>query len=195
VCPTGIDIRDGLQYQCIGCALCIGACDSVMDKMGYQPGLIRYASEHELEGGKTHWLRPRLFGYVIALLVMVSAFSWRIYTRVPLELTVIRERAQLYTQNAAGEIENIYTLQILNMDEEMHSYTLSIEGLPGARIEGPTSVILSAGEVRALPLRIAAPPDEFHRPSTAFEFLIEADDGSGLQTTAESRFFAPLPDR
>ena len=195
VCPTGIDIRDGLQYQCIGCALCIDACDSVMDKMGYQPGLIRYASEHELEGGRTHWLRPRLFAYVIALLVMVTAFSWRIYSRVPLELTVIRERAQLYTQNAAGEIENVFTLQILNMDEEMHSYTLSIEGLPGARIEGPTSVILSAGEVRALPLRIAAPAGEFDRPSTAFEFLIEADDGSKLQTSAESRFFAPLPQR
>ena len=57
VCPTGIDIRDGLQYQCIGCALCIDACDSVMDKMGYEPGLIRYASERELAGDKTHWLR------------------------------------------------------------------------------------------------------------------------------------------
>jgi polyferredoxin len=58
VCPTGIDIRDGLQYECIGCALCIDACNSVMRKMGYEPGLVRYTSERELEGGKTHWLRP-----------------------------------------------------------------------------------------------------------------------------------------
>lgn len=192
VCPTGIDIRDGLQYQCIGCALCIDACNSVMDKMGYQPGLIRYASEHELEGGKTHWLRPRLFGYVIALLVMITAFSWRIYSRVPLELTVIRERTQLYTQNAAGEIENVYTLQIVNMDDEMHSYALSLEGLPGARIEGPVEVVLNAGEVRSLPLRVAAPPDRFDRPSTAFEFLIETDDGSELSERAESRFLVPM---
>ena len=64
VCPTGIDIRDGLQYECIGCALCVDACNSVMDKMEYPQGLIRYTSEHELQGGTTHWLRPRIIGYV-----------------------------------------------------------------------------------------------------------------------------------
>ncbi len=193
VCPTGIDIRDGLQYQCIGCALCIDACDSVMGKMGYEPGLIRYASEHELSGGKTHWLRPRLIGYVVVMLIMVTAFSLRIYWRVPLELTVIRERSQLYTENAAGEIENVYTLQILNMDEEMHSYQLRLEGLPGsARIEGDTDVILNSGEVLSLPLRVAAPADAFERPSTEFNFIIEADDGSQLTTTAESRFLVPV---
>lgn len=193
VCPTGIDIRNGLQYQCIGCALCIDACDSVMNKMGYAPGLIRYASERELEGDRTHWLRPRLIGYVVALLVMVSAFTWRILDRVPLELTVIRDRSQLYTRNATGDIENMYTLQILNMDEEMHSYVLSLDGLPGARIEGTTEVVLNAGEVLSLPLRIAAPPDRFDRPSTSFEFIIEADDGSALSDRAESRFLVPVP--
>jgi polyferredoxin len=63
VCPTGIDIRDGLQMACIGCAACIDACDSIMDKMGYARGLISYTSEHTLQGGKTHLLRPRLIGY------------------------------------------------------------------------------------------------------------------------------------
>ncbi|MFW8341615.1 4Fe-4S dicluster domain-containing protein, partial [Klebsiella pneumoniae] len=63
VCPTGIDIRDGLQLECIGCGACIDACDSVMDKLGYARGLVRYGSENELAGGKTHWLRPRLIGY------------------------------------------------------------------------------------------------------------------------------------
>ncbi len=191
VCPTGIDIRDGLQYQCIGCALCVDACDSVMDKMGYEPGLIRYASERELDGGSTHWLRPRLIGYVIALCLMALAFSWRIYTRVPLEMTVIRERTQLFQENAAGEIENVFTLQIINMDEEMHSYTLRLEQLPNARIEGETGLVLSAGEVLSLPLRVAAPPDAFDLPSTAFSFTIESDDGSDLSATAESRFLVP----
>jgi cytochrome c oxidase accessory protein FixG len=193
VCPTGIDIRDGLQYQCIGCALCIDACDSVMDKMGYEPGLIRYASERELEGGKTHWLRPRLFGYVAAILVMATAFSWRIYARVPLEMTVLRDRNQLYTEIAPGEIANVYTLQILNMDEEAHSYRLRIEGLEDARIEGDVELVLDANEVRTLPLRVLADKDDFDRPSTPFTFVIESDDGSDLRSIAETRFLAPLP--
>jgi ferredoxin len=73
VCPTGIDIRDGLQMECIGCAACIDACDSIMDKMGYARGLISYTSEHQLQGGKTHLLRPRLIGYSAVLLVMIGA--------------------------------------------------------------------------------------------------------------------------
>ncbi len=192
VCPTGIDIRDGLQYQCIGCALCVDACDSVMDKMGYEPGLIRYASERELGGEKTHWLRPRLIGYIVALLVMVTAFSWRIYNRVPLEFTVIRDRSQLYTEVAGGAIENVYTLQILNMDEEMHSYTLRLDGLDGAAIIGETELLLNAGEIRSLPLRVRAPREAFDRPSSAFEFVIESDDDSRLSDRAESRFLVPL---
>jgi len=193
VCPTGIDIRDGLQYECIGCALCIDACDSVMDKMGYDPGLISYTSERALQGEHTHWLRPRLIGYVVAILVMCAAFSLRIYVRVPLEITVIRDRNQLYVENSAGEIENIYTLQILNMDEEMHSYAIRIDGLPeGARVLGDTEVTLNGGEVRSLPLRVAADGEKFDRPSTAFQFIIEADDGSGDSSLTDSRFLVPL---
>lgn len=192
VCPTGIDIRDGLQYQCIGCALCVDACDSVMGKMGYDPGLIRYTSERELqEAKKTHWLRPRLIAYVCVLLLMVTAFSWRIISRVPLEMTVIRERSQLYVENAAGDIENIYTLQILNMDEEMHSYQLRIEGLKDAELIGNSHVTLSSGEVLSLPLRVSAHREDFDRPSTAFEFIIEADDGSPWKTRADTRFLVP----
>ena len=191
VCPTGIDIRDGLQFECIGCALCVDACDKVMDKMGYEPGLIRYTSERELEGEKTHWLRPRLLGYAAVLLIMCLAFAWRVYTRVPLEITVIRDRNQLYIEQNPGEIENIYTLQILNMDEQMHSYRLRIEGIGDARIIGPRRVTLDSGEVRSLPLRVAAPRENFDRPSTPFNFVIEADDGSGWSALSDSRFLVP----
>jgi len=76
VCPTGIDIRDGLQIECIGCAACIDACDGIMDKMGYPRGLISYTTEHNLSGQKTHLLRPRLIGYAVALLAMIGLFAW-----------------------------------------------------------------------------------------------------------------------
>ena len=92
VCPTGIDIRDGLQMECIGCAACIDACDSVMDKMGYARGLVRYTSEHELQGGKTRLLRPRLIGYALVLVVMIGALVAALDQRSMVSLDVIKDR-------------------------------------------------------------------------------------------------------
>ena len=84
VCPTGIDIRDGLQVECISCAACIDACDSIMDKMGYPVGLVRYTTENALEGKKSHIMRPRLLGYFAALVLMMGTFAWAINVRMPL---------------------------------------------------------------------------------------------------------------
>jgi polyferredoxin len=81
VCPTGIDIRDGLQYECISCAACIDACDEVMDKVGYPRGLIRYSTERALEQGwgkREIWrrvLRPRVLIYSAALATLIVAFA------------------------------------------------------------------------------------------------------------------------
>ena len=157
VCPTGIDIRDGLQYECIGCALCVDACNSVMDKMNYERGLIRYTSEHQLEGGHTHWLRPRIIGYGLVLCLMVGVFSYHVFNRVPVELTVIRDRNQLYLTTDAGDIENIYTLHLVNMDDRNHEFRIEHKRNRGrARIIGETRHQLQGGEVRSINLRVRA---------------------------------------
>ena len=192
VCPTGIDIRNGLQYECIGCALCIDACNSVMDKMEYPRGLIRYTSEHQLEGGTTHWLRPRIIGYAAVLCIMVGVFSYNIFNRIPVELTAIRDRNQLYVETDSGAIENIYTLQLVNMDEAPHEYVLSISGIPDAEIIGATHHMLEASEVRTITLRIRVEPETLDKPSTELNFRVEAVDMPSLQATSESRFMKPL---
>ncbi|WOJ93898.1 cytochrome c oxidase accessory protein CcoG [Congregibacter variabilis] len=192
VCPTGIDIRDGLQYECIGCALCIDACDSVMRKMDYEPGLVRYTSERELEGGKTHWLRPRIIGYIVMLCLMVGVFSYNIASRIPLELTVIRDRNNLYVETADGGIENIYRLHIVNMDTSPHQYMLSISGIDGAQIKGDKSYKLDASEDREITLRVAAEASALTLPSTAFRFEILAQDMPSIRASTESRFMKPL---
>jgi cytochrome c oxidase accessory protein FixG len=192
VCPTGIDIRDGLQYECIGCALCVDACNSVMDKMEYPRGLIRYTSEHELKGGTTHWLRPRIIGYVVVLALMVGVFWYNMVSRVPLELTVIRDRNQLYTTTDSGAIDNIYTLQLVNMHPESHEFQITIEGIEGARIIGETRHRLDGGEVRSISLRVRAEPGDLDKPSTELEFRAAATDLPSLQAESESRFMKPL---
>ncbi len=192
VCPTGIDIRDGLQYECIGCALCIDACNSVMDKMDYDRGLIRYTSEHQLEGGTTHWLRPRIIGYVVVLALMIGVFSYNIIGRVPLELTVIRDRNQLYVETDSGQLENIYRLQLVNMDKEMHEFEISIDGLEGATIVGDTLYTLSGGEVSSINLRVRVAPAALDKPSSEFRFDVRATDKPSLQVSSESRFLRPM---
>lgn len=192
VCPTGIDIRNGLQYECIGCALCVDACNSVMRKMGYDPGLVRYTSERELEGGKTHWLRPRIIGYIVMLTVMVSVFSYNIASRVPLELTVIRDRNNLYVETGDGGIENIYRLHIVNMDHSPHSFVLQLDGVPGAEVRGATRYDLAGSEDREFTLRVYADKQVLSAPSTDLSFEIVAEDMPSLRAVTESRFMKPL---
>jgi cytochrome c oxidase accessory protein FixG len=192
VCPTGIDIRDGLQYECIGCALCIDACDSVMDKMNYPRNLISYTSEHELEGGTFHWLRPRIIGYAIMLSIMTGVFTYNIINRVPLEMTVMRDRGELYVETADGRIENIYTIHIVNMTDEQRRYTLNILGLEGAKIIGNSEPIVAAGGDLTVPLRVNAAPETIDVPSKTIHFSLTAEDNPDLTVTIESRFMKPL---
>ena len=192
VCPTGIDIRDGLQYECIGCALCVDACNSIMDKMSYPRGLIRYTSERQLHGERTHWLRPRIVGYIVVLAVMVGVFWYTMLSRVPLELTTIRDRNQLFVTTDTGDIDNIYTLQLANMDREMHEFEIGISGLKGAVIIGETLHTLDGGELRSISLRVRVAPELLNTSNSKFIFEVGATDIPTLHTSSESRFMKPL---
>ena len=195
VCPTGIDIRDGLQYQCINCALCIDGCDSVMDKMGYARGLIRYTTENALAGKPSPAVRPRLIGYAAVLLAMVALFVYVLLSRVPVGLDVIRERAQLYRTTSDGMVENTYTLNLLNMDEQAHTFAISVSGLDGSTIvgavDGSRQVEVDAGEALELPLRLSVDPAQLHATNVEIEFTMIANDNPQLRASAESRFLGP----
>ena len=120
VCPTGIDIRNGIQHQCIGCAACIDACDDVMDRIGYEPGLIRYTTENALEGKSTHIVRPRMLVYAGILVILLVSTVVSIIIRTPAKLDVIRDRNALFRETDEGLVENVYTLRILNKDNQAH---------------------------------------------------------------------------
>ncbi len=191
VCPTGIDIREGTQYECIGCTACIDACDDVMEKMNYPRGLIRYATEKSIRGGELRVLRPRLAGYGLLFTAMCSLVIWGFATRVPLELDVIRERGQLYRYAAGGQLENVYALKIINMDQADHEFSVRADGIEGLTMAGDATVRVASGEVATFPVRLRAPAEELARPSTPLSLTITATDGSGLSTSEETRFLAP----
>lgn len=196
VCPVGIDIRDGLQYECIGCAHCIDACNQVMDKMDYPQGLIRYTTEHELAGGRTQWLRPRAIGYAVVLLVMMTAFSIALFSRNAFEVDVLRERGALSGINAAGEVTNQYSLKILNKTQRPQSYSIRvISDLPisigrSERLENGLTTL--PGEVIDLPLTLEVAREAVSLPSVPVTIeLCEVDtDFCGAE---ETTFFGPMP--
>lgn len=192
VCPTGIDIRQGLQIECISCSACIDACNFVMDNMGYDEGLIRYTTQHDLEGEKTRVLRPRVYIYGAVLLALVAGLSYSIVIRVPLELDIIRDRNQLYRETNDGLIENIYTLKIMNMDNRQHQYRLRAEGINGLElIMDQPEIIVETGTVADITARLRAEESDLKSRSNKVLFYLEAEDNQNLRIIKEGRFLGP----
>ncbi|SDO88626.1 cytochrome c oxidase accessory protein FixG [Pseudomonas jinjuensis] len=190
VCPTGIDIRDGLQIACIGCAACVDACDSVMDRMGYAHGLVRYTSERALEGGTTNLWRPRLIGYAAVLLVMIGAFAWALQVRPLVSLDVTRDRG-LFRENAAGEIENIYSLKLINKTQQPQRYRISLDGAAGYRLQGELEQRLEPGEIRDFAVSVAQLDQAGRGGSAPLEFRVQDSDQPAVGVTTASTFVSP----
>jgi cytochrome c oxidase accessory protein FixG len=193
VCPTGIDIREGLQYECIACAACIDACDSVMDKMKYPRGLVRYSTETSIKGGSAHVLRPRIYVYAALLLMLFTGLVTSMATRTPIILDVIRDRNSLYRELPGDMVENIYTLKVINQRNDERSFRLSIDGVPGIELDGvPDVVVVEGGGVLSLPLRARAHRDNAYGIMNITFSISDVDDAS-LAVTENSRFLGPTP--
>lgn len=140
VCPTGIDIRDGLQYMCIGCGACIDACNQVMDKMQYPRGLIRYTSERAMlerapqETAVRRIFRPRIIFYTAVIAILTTAFLASLATRNPLRADVMRDRGALAREVDGARIENVYRIQVMNASENALQVNFKVTGLPNLEI-------------------------------------------------------------
>lgn len=157
VCPMGIDIRRGLQMECIACGLCVDACDNIMDKVGLPRGLVRYDTERHMQaaekGGKERFriIRPRTIYYGAILALVGGVMLYGLLTRAPLELHVLHDRNPLFVRLSDGEVRNGYEVKILNKTHEDRTFALSMEGLDGAKIE-----VKAAGRVTLDALPVAA---------------------------------------
>ena len=194
VCPTGIDIRDGLQYQCIGCAACIDGCDGVMDRVGSPRGLIKYSTQSALDRNLTRAqtfaraLRPRVLIYAAMLGIVVLGSAILIYARVPLKVDVIRDRAALAREVEGGRIENVYRLQIMNIAESGRRFEIKATGLPTLEIAGTSRVELEAGATRMVPVRLRVQPGATTAGTHRIEFVVSAIDPEGVAVHEKSVF-------
>ena len=140
VCPTGIDIRDGVQLECINCGLCVDACNEVMHKTGSTPWLITWdtlAGQAARREGKPHrlrLLRPRTLIYTTALCAVLIGIGVGLTTRARTTLSLIHDRAPLYVHLKDGGLRNGFTVKLANKTQDVATYTLAVEGLPGATL-------------------------------------------------------------
>jgi len=196
VCPTGIDIRKGLQYECIGCGVCVDVCDTVMDKLGYERGLIKYSTDNAM---KNHWsqaqtlrhvLRPRVLVYTTILSSIVLAVLISLSMRTPFKVDVVRDRGVTARPVAGGKIENVYRLQLMNATEKQQRYKITVNGLPGLQISSETVLAVESTQARWVPVRVQAPFDAAAPGSHPIHFEIDALDSSG-HLSEKSVFLMP----
>jgi cytochrome c oxidase accessory protein FixG len=193
VCPTGIDIREGLQYECIACAACIDACDSIMDRMNYPRGLVRYTTENAVRGKESRILRPRIVIYATLLVILVAGLVASMAMRTPAILDVIRDRNTLYRELPDDIIENSYTLKLINQANDPRSFILGVSGVEGIFLDGvPEPVQVDGGAVMSLPVRVRVHRDNAYGIMD-IEFSMTATDDARVSIVEDSRFLGPSP--
>jgi cytochrome c oxidase accessory protein FixG len=196
VCPTGIDIRDGLQIECIACGACIDACDDVMEKVGYAPGLIKYTTEHAVERkwGKAEVIRrafrPRIVIYATIWAGLIIAFFVSLGLRSDFKVNVVRDRATLARIVDGGQIENVYRIQLMNTTEREQNYTLKAQGLPQLQMHGETSATLKPTEARWLVVQLRMPFSPAQKPGS-HKVDIVTTNATGQAVHEKAVFYIP----
>ncbi|MFO0683399.1 MAG: cytochrome c oxidase accessory protein CcoG [Sandaracinus sp.] len=187
VCPTGIDIRNGLQLDCIGCTQCIDACDEVMDKLKQPRGLVRYDSLRSFQGGKRRFLRPRVFAYVGAGLLGLTVATFAMRSRTPFESNLLRMRGMPYV--VEGDlVRNTFELHVINKQDHPLVLHLTEELPEGIEAPIPDEVRLEALENHPMTIVARGPREAFHAGATLTVVVTTDDEG----TPYEHRETAPL---
>lgn len=189
-CPTGIDIRDGLQMECIHCTQCMDACDTVMQRIGKPPGLVRYGSRDGFEGRPAGWLRARTVLYPAALAVALGLFVWQIGMRAPAELTVLRASGAPFTLQRDGTVINTIKLRLADRSGAPRDYRLALEGADGLTLVAPINPLHVPARGRVTETVFVSAPTGAIRGGVR-EVRITATDGRGTRLASPYRVVGP----
>ncbi len=197
-CPTGIDIREGLQMGCIQCGLCIDACDAVMRKTGQDIRLIGYDTDINIERRERgeapvfKFFRARTMVYVVLIAVVASVMAWRLGTRATIGLNVLHDRNPQYVQNSDGSVRNGFTVRLLNKKAERRELALAIAGMPaGTRLEtsspaktegGALLLPVDSDQTREVRVLVTAPAGAALPVSQDLTFVLRSPDGEIVNT-------------
>ncbi len=193
VCPTGVDIRKGQQFGCITCGLCIDACDSVMDKIKKPRGLIRYASLVEFEGkpAVAFLKRPRVLVYSAIMMASVVIGFWGLLTMSPIDVTVIHARTPLFVMMSNGDIQNKYTIKIVNKTGNPMQLSVRVDGIDGILYVVDEVVNVLPGKVKSSRLLVRIPRKELVEGNTPIYIHVRDLNNELISKTSRGVFFAP----
>ena len=193
VCPTGIDIRNGLQMECVGCSNCVDACDEVMGRLGWEPGLIRYDSKHGFEGARTRLLRPRVALYAVLGAIGLAVATFSVASRASFEVRALRTRGMPYTIEQQA-LRNLFNVRVENKRTEARTFTLRVA--PPAAGSPAAEVVIAQPEVTLAPMSDTTVPvfvtvelDAYREPFTILMTVTEP--ATGEQEQVELRFIGP----
>jgi cytochrome c oxidase accessory protein FixG len=189
-CPTGIDIRDGLQMECIACTQCIDACDSVMDKISKPRGLIRFSSQARIGGTASRLLRPRVIIYPAAILVLIAAFGVVLGGKQSADVTLLRGLGLPFTELKAGETTNQIRVKIQNRGEADAEYRIELVDDAKAILNTPVNPIpVAADASRTEPIFITVPAAAFQ--GGQYEIRLRVSDGKTFDRELTYRLLGP----
>ncbi|MFP5042626.1 cytochrome c oxidase accessory protein CcoG [Parasediminibacterium sp. JCM 36343] len=191
VCPTGIDIRNGVQMECVGCTACIDACDNIMEKIGKPKGLIRYASENSIANGEPLHYTTRMKMYTLLCGVVLCALSFLLATRKDVDATVMRTPGMLFQERGADSISNLYNIKIVN--KTIKDVPLTIRSETGnERIEtiGNAYITVAKEGQGAGTFFIVLPKSSIHNRKTKLKLGLY--QGDKKITVIETNFLGPV---
>lgn len=189
VCPTGIDIRNGTQLECVNCTACIDACNHVMERVGFKKGLIRYASYRGIVDGEKLRLTPRIIGYSLVLIALLTLFVILLTSRTAVETSILRTPGVMYQELDGGLIRNLYSIKVINKTFEPMPIKLKLHQTDGA-------ITMVAGDINLVAQGLAEQAFFVDRPRTSLhsshdEIRIEVWAGDKLMETVKTKFLGP----
>lgn len=196
VCPTGVDIREGSQLECIQCGLCIDACNAMMKKLGRPPGLIAYDNEvnihRRLAGEKPIYriIRPRTVIYLAIIVATSLLMLYSLAARTTLDINVLHDRNPLYVTLADGSVRNAYTVRVLNKSNQTRKLEIAASGVPGATVqvvgeETRPTVTVGPDQTQELRVLLTVPPSAALEKSTPVRFTVRDLDSGDTASEAE----------
>lgn len=193
VCPTGIDIRNGVQMECVGCTACIDACNNIMDRIGKPQGLIRYASENSIEKGEPLKYTSRMKWYTAACGFVVLVLSVILFTRKDIDATIMRTPGILYQERGTDSISNLYNIKLANKTQDDIPLTVSLETGDGkVQIIGKQFIDLKKEGQGSGSFFVVLPKKEIHDRKT--ELKLGLYEGDRKIMVIKTNFLGPVED-
>ncbi|RMG16765.1 MAG: cytochrome c oxidase accessory protein CcoG [Bacteroidetes bacterium] len=190
VCPTGIDIKNGTQMECVNCTACIDACDEVMEKVGFPKGLIRYDSYNNVAEGKGFRFTPRMVGYTTVLAVLLGLLTFFLTTRTTIDTILLHTPGTLYQKTEQGEIVNLFNVKVINKSLKTYPLEFKLTSHPGeVRVVGNALTLEPQSLVKgSLFIQIPAQALESHKTP----IKVEVWSGDQLLDEVKTNFLGPF---